>query len=549
MKKQARKQPRKQPSRDKGNFKKSPICSALTKVTSQNLTNCMQTMQLYESSGHSGAMSHFAAPTSSPSEAGVANRENLTARSQALVRNNTWFSRSLKVHVANEIGEGITPVATTHDDIFNKEIAELWKDHNPYFCKSRSTNAYGLQALAVRTRKESGESFIIMMLNPDAKLSPVSFQVVEPEYCPYELNTIADNGNEIKYGIEFNSDNAVVAYWFYKYHPLDLILMKHGNELYRIEAKNVIHHYIPKRAGELRPAPEMLRGIVKAYLYDKYDSSELVRKDTRAQFTGVIERTGDDARQFGVDPLIGQEVDDDNPDDEVPVLELEAGTFPSLNVGESLNLFDGDDSGRGYADFQRNQLLGVAASTDTPHAFVTGDFSGINDRIARVILNQYQREISQDQHLFTIPQVCQVMWEFFVAGCVFHGLVSTRRFQKHYLKYMRCEHRTHAWAYIHPLQDVQAHSIAVRNGFASRKGVVSGMNGDVEQMDKERGDDFEREKAMGLISESVTEYGLDHPDFGVEGEAGSKVKTTKGKDDKSNNDSTNWDTKNDNWSK
>ena len=463
-------------------------------------------VQSHDAGGSGNALKDFRAPTVSPSEAGVSQRHIIANRAMSMTRNNPWLARGLKVHVANEIGNGIQPVPKTGDDDVNNELMDLWNDLNKQFDINGVQNATGIQAQAVRARKEQGECFIrIVKQRTRGKYrTPVKFKVLESALCPYEYTNFSlENGHYIRYGFEFNKSDKIVAYWMYENHPHDFLV---ENRLIRIPADEIIHHHVPKRAGELRPAPEMSRGIPKAYLYDKYDNAELVRKDVRAQFTGVIERDGQDVGGFKFDPLTGQEMEGtDAAEDDVPVLDLESGTFPLLEDGEKLKLFNGDNAGDGYIEFQKNQLLGISAAIDTPREFVTGDFGGINDRVARVILNQYHREIEQDQTAYTIPQVCERIWEAFVDGCVLHGLISIPEYATKRHIFLRCLHRTHQWDYIHPLQDVQAQAIAVENGFESRHGVVSKRNRDVRIVDEERLDDLKREVE---ILEMRLEYGL-----------------------------------------
>ena len=58
----------------------------------------------------------------------------------------------------------------------------------------------------------------------------------------------------------------------------------------------------------------------------------------------------------------------------LPGAKIESGTFLTLLAGEKVNLFQTDDAGRGYHDYQKWQLLAVAAATNTPYQLISGDF-------------------------------------------------------------------------------------------------------------------------------------------------------------------------------
>jgi capsid protein len=59
-----------------------------------------------------------------------------------------------------------------------------------------------------------------------------------------------------------------------------------------------------------------------------------------------------------------------------------------------------------------------------------------------------------------------------------------------------------AWPYIHPVQDVEAAQLEVRNGLASRSGKVSERGDDVEVIDAEQAADNTRADELGLKYDS-----------------------------------------------
>jgi hypothetical protein len=59
----------------------------------------------------------------------------------------------------------------------------------------------------------------------------------------------------------------------------------------------------------------------------------------------------------------------------------------------------------------------------------------------------------------------------------------------------------HGWAYIHPVQDVQAKQTEVDAGFRSRSSVISERGDDPETVDEERAADLERSKELGLFAD------------------------------------------------
>ena len=57
------------------------------------------------------------------------------------------------------------------------------------------------------------------------------------------------------------------------------------------------------------------------------------------------------------------------------------------------------------------------------------------------------------------------------------------------------------WAYIHPVQDVQAKQLEVQSGFRSRSSVIVERGDDPEKVDDERAADRDREDELDLLPE------------------------------------------------
>jgi len=451
--------------------------------------------QAYEASSTGSRLGSWGGNDISPTGADASELSRLRNRSRDMERNTPWTNRAFNVDVANEIGTGIVPKANTPDDDFNSELNELWKDWSTFADAEGVLSVYGIQALAARSRRESGEVFIRKRprRNSDGLPCPVQFQMIEADYCPASLNQTQRNGNKVKSGIEFNSIGRKVAYWFFRNHPAD---GGHLADMVRVPSEQVIHHFIPLRPGQIRGRPVGVQAFVRAYTYDKYDDAELVRKETRAHFTGTIQRPEYDEDNFQFDPISGDPIDDDV---NVPAMNVEPGTFPALLPGEELNLFEGDQGGSNDKDFARRQLLAIASSYGVPYELLTGDYSKINDRMWRGVMNQYRRELEQVIELYTIQQVCRGMWSDFVDSAVLGGVVSVPLdYALKPFAYKRAEHQPQAWPYIHPLQDVQALKTAKDEGFDSRQGIMARRGKDAAQVDKERAEDAAREKGLGL---------------------------------------------------
>ena len=472
----------------------------------------MSTRNIYSISGgiHEAAqrgrrLGHWGTRTIDPNTVVSNDLQILRNRSLASARDNPWISRASTVGVAHEIGTGIVPRPNTSSEELNKQLREGWKDFTYYADYAGSLSVYGQQAMAARSRRESSEAFILIKRLRPSRASnlplPLQFQVVEPDFCPLSFNKDhLPNGNKIITGVEVTKSGKPVAYWFYKQDP------RRGhsdiNNMVRIPVGDVIHHFKPTRPGQLRAIPEYTQALVKAHNFEEYNDAELERKKERAHFTGAITKDDFSEGDFRFDPMTGQPLETDAAG--VPLLDLEPGTFPSLLPGEKIDLFEGDDAGRGYSDYQKWQLMGMSAGVDLPYQLISGDFADINDRLWRAIFNELKREIQQTQELYIIPQVCRIMWIEYVNRMIITGRVTIPPGMSMFEAY-RCKHRPQAWEYIQPTQDVEADIKKVEAGFKSRSSVVDENNDDesAEDVDTQRKLDNDREDSLGLKPQEI----------------------------------------------
>ena len=84
----------------------------------------------------------------------------LRNRSRDLVRNNPYAAKAINALVSNTIGTGITPTLADGQALWDQWVAECDADGQLDF--------YGLQMLAARTMRESGECLVRLRYRPTA---------------------------------------------------------------------------------------------------------------------------------------------------------------------------------------------------------------------------------------------------------------------------------------------------------------------------------------------------------------------------------------------
>jgi len=441
------------------------------------------------------------APGGGPNNALNGNLPTLRNRSRAAYRNNPWLSLGIDKLVSNEVGTGITARSLAEDETFRQAANALWAKSVEEFDPEGVLNFYGMQTQASRARNVSGEVFIRRRRRrlSDGLAVPVQIQILESEFVPADKSERLPNGNIIVAGIEFNRKGKRVAYHMYTDHPADR--SSFDNRLIRVPASDVIHHYLPTRPGQVRGEPVTVQSLLKAHTFDSYDDAELVRKQTRAPFTGFLYREQYSDADYQYDPISGDPITVET--GAVPEIDAQPGNILTGLPGEKLDLFSGDDTGQGYADFMRQQLLAIAAGAGIPYEILTGDWSKVNDRLVRAILNDFHRSIEAMQDQLMIFQVCRGVWGWWMNSAVLSGALTAPHYATDRDSYIKHEWRPQGWAYVNPVQDVQAKLEAIAGGLTSRDAEVAKTGWDAEDIDKQNA---EAEKRRRDAYESV---GLD----------------------------------------
>ncbi len=454
----------------------------------------------YEGAGEGRRSASWDAPDIGINSINTPALRNLRARSRAAVRNDPYAFNVIDKRVSNLIGTGITPRPKIDDDALRKVQQELWEDWVDESDADGLTDFYGQQALIARTVETAGECFVRLRprgLDEDLAV-PLQLQVLAPEFVPHDKFEPAKNGNSIRAGIEFNPAHQRVAYWMYRVHPRDASSLNAGyNQLVRVPAAQVLHIFEPVEPGQLRGVPRLAPVLKRLRSLDNYDDAVLFRQEVANLFAGFISRPAPEASQQPRDPVTGQLLTEDR-DGFTPMVALEPGTMQELGPGEEVEFSKPPDAGNNYPDFMRQQLMAAAAGTGTPYEILTGDMREVNDRALRVVLNEFRRRLEQLQFGVYVHQLCRPVRAAWMDMAVLAGRLKLDDYAQRRREYLRTRWVPQGWAYIQPVQDIQARMMEVNAGFNSRSEMVLRSGYDAETVDAENAADQARALKLGL---------------------------------------------------
>lgn len=453
----------------------------------------------YDGAGTGRRAQNWDAPPGSINTLSLPALPLLRKRSRAATRNDPYAGGAIDTRVSNLIGSGIVPMPTIQDKALRRLLLELWLDWTDESDADERTDFYGQQALAARMVEESGECFIRQRprrLEDDLAV-PLQLQLLPAEFVPLEKNEVARNGNLIRAGIEFNALGKRVAYWMYRRHPGDSAVMAAGyNQLVRVPASEVLHVFEPLEAGQLRGVPRLSRVLLRLRSLDNFDDAVLFRQEVANLFAGFITRPSPGDLP-PIDPINGGPVRMDG-DGFTPMVGLEPGTMQELLPGEQVEFSKPPEAGNNYPDFMRQQLQAAAMGVGVPYELFTGDLRNVNDRVIRVVLNEFRRRLEQLQFSVYIHQLCRPVRAAWMDMAYLSGALDLPDYARRRREYLRTRWVPQGWEYIHPVQDVQGKVLEIQAGLVSRSEVVLRKGYDAETIDEENAADQTRAHELGL---------------------------------------------------
>jgi lambda family phage portal protein len=480
----------------------APELERSTRQPRQRAARATNIKASYEAASYSTRTRGWSAPTITPNGS-VGNLTTLRDRSRAAVRNDGYAKGALDKIVSNIVGTGIKPLSQATDPDLRQKIQALWLRWTDESDADGLLDWYGQQVQSVRAWLEGGSVFgrLRSRLVSDGLSVPMQVQLIEPELCPHNYTTTLAGGNRVRFGIEFDAIGRRVAYWFYASRPGDLVEFDRS-DLRRVPAEVITHLFDPLRPGQLHGIPYLAQALVKLYELDAFDDATLVRQKLANLFVAFLTRQPPAGDEVTTDTFTGQTQQTD--DSGNPLLPLEPGLFQELDPGEDVKFSTPPGVADFYADFMRQQLSSVSASTGTPYEVLTGDLRGVSDRALRVILLEFRRRIQILQHQIVVFQFCRPVWRAWFDAAVLSGAlpINAAAYARDPEQFRAVKWMPQGWPYLHPVQDVEADKAAVRAGFASRSSVVSERGEDSEAIDAENAGDNSRADELGLRYDS-----------------------------------------------
>lgn len=242
--------------------------------------------------------------------------------------------------------------------------------------------------------------------------------------------------------------------------------------------------------------------LVRLRELDKYTDGTLLRLQVASLYVATLKRSPGPASSWEFDPITGDRISETDPSGRA-VLRMNPGTFQQLEPDESLDFSKPPDPPVGFDAFVRHELRAAGAAVGVPLEAFTNDWGATNDRLARVVLNQYRRRVHRMLWSIVVPQFLRPLWNAWYGLAILHNKSLTGDFDG------RVTFAPHAHSYVHPVQDVASYREAILAGLTSRQAAVAETGEDVEVIDAQIAADNARADKLniGLTSDGRQQKG------------------------------------------
>ncbi|MCC7540898.1 MAG: phage portal protein [Deltaproteobacteria bacterium] len=357
----------------------------------------------------------------------------LRARTRDVFRNNPYAARAVNVTARGIVGTGI--LARAVDDDGKRTNSRLQRQANAAWKAwgkrgvADNEGQHTLDALTwliVVAWLRDGEIFIRRLWDPTAS-PPVRVQLLEADMLDEGRTHPAPGGGRIIQGIELDRTGRRAAYWFRESHPGESVLGASSYESVRVAAHDVIHLFLPLRAGQLRGLPFLTPALVTIYDLGKYEGEELIRKRTETLVAAFLTppaiesafpalQVDSEGKEIAMVPSAINAAGD-------MVGDMQPGAVIRLENGADVRFNSPVISGN-YDSYKASMLRGIAVAMDMAYPDLSGDLTGVNWTSYRVGSNAHNAHLAGMQWLHLLPVVMDTLWAWCQEAAYLAGLVS-----------------------------------------------------------------------------------------------------------------------------
>jgi lambda family phage portal protein len=363
----------------------------------------------------------------------------LRARSRDLVRNSPIAGGAIETQVTNVVGSGLS--LQCHVDAaalgLSDEQADAWQENtqrlfslwaaSEYADALGQQNFYELQDLALRSRLESGDAFVLLTgVNRPAWPFRLALQVVEadrvsnPQY--------AHDTDKVTAGIEKDASGQPVAVHIADRHPGRWIVAKdikwqrvpmRGAQTGR---RNVVHLMRKLRPGQTRGIPELAPIIEQLKQLTRYSQAEVDAAVNSASMALFAKMDPDAFSDLFDDEAKGKYLESAQRWDGT----VRSGTVVNLLPGEEIDNPVQNRPNPNFDPFVAAVMKQIGIGLNIPYEVLSKHFSSSYSAARAALLDAWRT--FRIRREWMAAKMCQPVYEEWLADAVASGLVSAPGF-------------------------------------------------------------------------------------------------------------------------
>jgi len=421
-------------------------------------------------------------------------------RSRDAYRNQPFYLGAVDKFTDKVVGTGIRPIVDTGDAELDKKAMRLWERWGRQCYPGSRANIYALESMLCRTAAMSGEVLARRRwraMDSMPGLPPIQVQVFEGDQLDDSL-TEERGGNKIIQGVEFNAAGQRRFYHMWRDHPGGgLLIGSHILEQSRVPARDMLMLMWELRPGQVRGLPPMQALIPGLHDLSGYMDAERYRAKGAASTMAFVSGgnpeegypDGVDGIAPAVDPDAGDLVEDG---DGNPIEQLRPGWIAYLPEGKQIT-FNSAGAPANVDGYVRVQLHEMAAGSPLSYPTMTGDLSNVNFSSIKFGLTEQNAAVRAFREQVFIPLALEPIWQWFVEAAIAAGLLPNNA-ELFYPTWSRPQVES-----ADRLNEAKADQLELRNGLASRPGLLRARGADPETINREIAEDKAARAEFGIV--------------------------------------------------
>lgn len=433
--------------------------------------------------------------------------KTLRARSREQYYNNAYAKRFVNMCKVNVVGESgiviqskIIDSKQKPDKAAQKAIErefQNWAKRAKNCDYKHRSNFIDIQNMIITSLVVDGEAFVKIV--PSGKYG-FSLKIIDSELIDINYFDSLNNGNFIKFGIEYNAAGRAVAYYVNS-NPIKG--SPHGSEYVaversRVSADEMLHIFINELPDQNRGIPWMAASLSRLKMLDGFEEASLVNARVSASKMGFfISENGDEYKGEGGDGDL--------------TTNAEAGTFEQLPDGMRLESFDPNYPQGEFEVFCKQVLRGVSSGFGVAYNTLGNNLEGVNfssirhgaleerdmwKAIQNVLISQaimpvYESWLERQYELQTIK--------------IYNASATPISLNRDFDYYLAATYQGRRWDWVDPYKDIQAKKEEYLLNATSLTAIVREKGRDLEDVLEERARENELMQQYGVTPMQVFE--------------------------------------------